>query len=514
MKVMIINPPRFYWPFMHEGDNYLLPQALPCLAAVLRENDIEVKPLDCLPLRIGWKTLRKIIEKENPDVIGIATSETMFSHEALKLSKLAKEIDSDITTVLGGHHFSALPSETLEQSFVDFVVMGEGDYTFLEIVKQLEKPNPIFKKIKGIGFKNNGKIIITKPRPLINNLDELPIPAYDLMPMKMYGKGPLLWSPGGTTIYHSRGCIGNCSFCACWVHMSERKLTNNNYICYPRWRTKSPKRTVGEVELLYEKYKKKFLVFVDDTWNVDPQWSLEFSNLIKEKGIDVQWYAFIRADFLVRDEEIGVLKNIIDAGLSHVCIGVERASNDELLLLKKGGYNRDVIKKAFDILKNKYPHVFRQATFIAGFRNETKKSLYQLLQYAKEIDADFPSFHPITPVPGTETWNNAIKNNWLEITDFKFYDWMTPLMSSESLSRKEIETILIDMNRKYLTPNRLIKGLMNKGKHKRRLYLWCIVIAAKLILDEMKKKVHQREDDENKKLDYFMKMVKPKWYNK
>lgn len=513
MKVFLINPPRYYWPYLSEGDNYILPQALPCLAAVLRENDIDVKPIDCLPLKIGWKSLKRMIEREMPDVIGVCTSESMFTPEGIKLCRLVKNIDKKIVTVAGGAHFSNLVDENLKNHPIDFIVIGEGEYTLLELVKEIEKPKSKqnFKKVKGIAFKTGKKLIKTKPRPLIKNLDELPFPAYDLMPMKEYGKEKFLFSPGGTTIHHSRGCVHNCKFCIWWVQMSQRRIEKGREICYPRWRTKSVEKTLEEMELLRYKYKKKYLEFVDDTWNVDLKWNNAFANEIKERGLDVNWFAFMRADYILRDERLGIFKTLVDSGLVRVCIGAERAVTNDLSILGKGGYNTDVVKKCFHLMRNKYPQIFRQATFITGMRNETKESMMKLLEYTKELDPDFPSFHPLTPIPGTDFWKEAIKNNWIEEKDFGKYDWLTPIISSEKLSRKEIFDLTLDISKKYINLRWFLRGLFAPSKYKRNMYLWWLFISLRIVADEIKDKILLRSNNSNN--SFYTKLMKPKWYD-
>lgn len=510
MKILLIRSPRYNWPFINENDNYLLPQSLPCLAAVLRENDIVVKPIDCMPLKIGWKSLARIIEKESPDAVSVGDSESLYSNEALNVLKMTKEIDPEIATVAGGAHFSNLIEDTLKNNFVDFIVRGEGEYTLLELVKEIGKHQPAFEKINGISFKKDSRIITTKPRPLIENLDELPLPAYDLMPMKDYGKSKYLFHPGGATIHHSRGCVGNCSFCACWVQMSEQKLEDGKIVCRPRWRTKSVKRTIEEIELLYYKYKKKGLVFTDDTWNVNQEWNKEFALSILERGLNINWFAFMRADFIRRDEKAGIFGNLVKAGLSHICIGVERAFDKDLKGFNKKNYSHDLTKECFHMLRNRYPQIFRQATFIIGLKNETRESMMQQLEYAKEIDADFPAFHPMTPVPGTELWNIARKNKWIEVDDFRSYDWLTPVISSETLSREEIEEIAIEMNNKYFTPDRLIKGLLNPYKYKRKMYIWFFLVALRIGSEIFRDYFSLRKKNQK---PAFTKLIKPEWYD-
>jgi anaerobic magnesium-protoporphyrin IX monomethyl ester cyclase len=511
MKVILLNPPRLYWPYLSEYDNFILPQALPCLAAVLRENDIDVKPIDCLPLKIGWKSLEKKIEKEKPDVVGICTSETMFSFECIKAAEMVKRVDKEIVTVTGGAHFSNLTHESLENDALDFIAIGEGEYTLLELVKEIEKTNPRFKNVKGIAFKKDGEVIETQPRPLIENLDDLPLPAYDLMPMSKYGKGKFLFTPGGTTIHHSRGCVHNCKFCAYWVQMAERKIENGKLVLHPKWRTKSVERVMEEVEVLHKKYKKDYLEFIDDTWNTNPKWNEQFADALLERDYDLNWFGFMRADYIIRDEKLGIFKKLVDSGLIHTCIGIERAVDSSLDNLGKSNYSSSATEKCFHLLKKKYPQVFRQGTFIVGLRNETRKSMWELFEYAKKLDLDFPSFHPLTPVPGTAYWDEARKEGWIEVEDFRQYDWLTPIMKSDHLSREEIVDIIYEMNKKYVRLKWLLKGLTSRRKYKRDMYVWWLLVSFKIFLDVMKNrfKSSEKSDFENE----FRSLVKPKWYD-
>lgn len=508
MKVLLIRGPRYYWPFINEQDNYLLPQSLVCLAAVLRENGIVVKVIDCMPLKIGWQTLRRIIEEEKPDVVGIGDSESLYSHEAVKVVKLAKEISPSIITVAGGAHFSNLIEESLKNFPIDFIVRGEGEYSFLNLLKELEKENPDFKNIKGISYRIEDKIINNPPQPLIENLDELPLPAYDLMPMSEYGKAKYLFSPGGVTIHHSRGCISNCKFCIWWKQMSERKLINGKEVFFPRWRTKSVEKTIEEIEILYYKYNKKFLIFVDDSFNISLEWNNRFAEELLKKKFKIGWFAFMRADFILRDEEEGVFEKLVKAGLSHVSIGVERATDEELKEVGKKVYKEDITKRCFQLLKKKYPEVFRQATFIVGIRSETRKSLLRQLQYAKEISADYPGFHPLTPVPGTELWEEAVEKGWLEVKDFSQYDWITPVMSSEYLKREEIEELIYFINRKYTRFSWLLKGLFSRSKYKRNMYIWWIIVVLRMFWFNLKRFINPFRAKE-----YFG-LIKPPWYDR
>ncbi|MDD5668807.1 MAG: radical SAM protein [Candidatus Omnitrophica bacterium] len=505
MKILLIRSPRYYWPFINEYDNFLLPQSLPCLAGQLRAQGIHVIPIDCMPLKMGWKTLGEIIKKEKPDIVGVGDSESLYSKEAIRTIELAKNIDPRIITIAGGAHFSNLAEETLPLYPLDIIVRGEGEITLTELAKELAKSKPNLRNIQGIVFKEGSAIIETAPRPLISNLDDLPMPAYDLMPMDKYGKAKFLFSPGGTTIHHSRGCANNCDFCVWWVQMAERKTENGKTKLLPRWRTKSVGRTIEEIEILYRTYKKNSLIFVDDAWNTDPAWNEEFAKTMLKKRLPVHWFAFMRADFIIRDEKLGIMEKLVHAGLSHVSIGAERADGKDLDKLGKPSYRNEAVKQAMLILRKKYPKVFRQVTFIVGTRDETKQSMLRQLKYAQDLKADYPAFHPMTPIPGTKLWDEAKEKGWLEITDFSFYDWATPVMSSHELSRDEIETMIYIMNKKYAGFLWLIQGLFSPFTYKRNMYIWWLLVVFRMLWDGILHLVNPFKSYTN--------LVKPKWYD-
>ncbi|MCL4386552.1 MAG: radical SAM protein [Cyanobacteria bacterium] len=389
-----------------------------------------------------------------------------------------------------------------------FCVRGEGEYSFVNLIKELEKTNPDFNKVCGIAFKENGKVIKTPAQPLIKNLDDLPLPAYDLMPIHLYGKAKFIFDPGGITLHHSRGCIDSCKFCVWWVQMSEEKIKDGKVINIPRWRTKSVPKMMEEIKLLVYKYNRRGYVFVDDSWNISKQWNEEFAETVLRENIKINWFAFMRADFIVRDEKAGVLKKLVKAGLKHICIGVERGSNQELNIMNKPFYSTDIVKECFSILKNKYPEVFRQATFIVGIRDESKKTMLAQAKYAKEICADYPGFHPMTPVPGTEYWEEAKREGYLEITDFKFYDWCTPVISTKYLKRDEVEKLMYTLNKKFTTPLWLIKGLFSRYTYKRKMYIWWLLVFLRVFFRNLLQLVNPLDWDK------ITGLVKPKWYDK
>jgi len=510
---MIVKPPRKIWPYLNEEDNFLLPQALPVLGAVIRKNipNTEIKIIDCLPYKIGWKKLIKIIEINQPDFLLLSEPELVWVKEATKLAKITKKLCPKTTIIAGGLSFSFLPEYFLKNHQIDYVVIGEGEETIVELIKCIKnKKNNLsnLKKIDGLAFLDKKNMIKTKPRKLIKNLDHYPIPAYDLMNMKAYGRAKDIFHPGSVTIYHSKGCPFSCEFCVCWVSNADPIKQGNKYKYKPCYRSKSVERTVQEIELLYYKYGSRGLVFTDDNWNHDPKWSRRFAEEILKRKLKFNWYAFMRADNIVRDEKLGILKLLVKAGLSHVAMGVERLNDNELKELKNN-YNTNTTFKAFKILKNKYPKVFRHGTFIIGTRNESKKSMLNLVKQIKKLDIDMPSFSPLTPLPGTKLFQEAKKKGWLKTDNFEDYDWFTPVMDSKYLDRDEIEDLMYFLNRSHFSFIKFIKNLLSPYKYKRKMYKWFVKVTLKIMVSELKENIlHFRKIEKN-----YSNMIKPKYYD-
>jgi len=501
------------WPIINESDNFLLPLGLPCLAAVIRKEmkGAEVKIIDCPPLKIGWQSLEKILREEKPDVVG-AGEEALYHHEAVRVFQLAKQIDPGITTVAGGHFFSWMTDYSFKKYPIDYIVRFEGEYTFLELLNTLRDGGDL-SQVKGIAYRQGDKTVETAYRPVIQDLDELPMPAFDLMPMGKYSRFGYLW-PRSVTLEHSRGCVDQCSFCSLWTFWGDHGQKVNSLEVKNRYRTKSVERTIEEIELCYHKYNRKYIIWADPTFNADPKWTDKFCDeLLKRKFKDLYWWAFLRTDYLVRDEKLGILEKMVRAGLIHPLIGIERSQTEDLKSLNKHGYSRDLTKEAYNIFRTKYPSVFRQGTFVTCLRSDTKKSMLDLVDYAIELGVDYPAFHPLAPVPGTLLYQEAKAKGWLEIDDFKRYDWFTPIISSETLSRAELAKLNVELNKRFILfrPQWVIRGLFARGKHRRGLYWWFFRVTLMMMLSEISDLILGKKKFEG--VTGFMHLKKPKWYD-
>ncbi|MFT5429812.1 MAG: anaerobic magnesium-protoporphyrin IX monomethyl ester cyclase [Myxococcota bacterium] len=514
IKVLFVRPPRHYWPILNESDNFLLPLGYPSLAAYLRREvpEAECEILDCCPLKIGWQSLRRELEIRKPDIVCVG-EKVCYIHEAFRLFRMVKEVLPNAVTITGGHFSSHLPHHTFERCpSVDYVLRYEGEVPLARLVDSLLGRGDL-DDVPNLVYRTEGRIVETVIGPNIENLDDLPVPAYDLANLDAYAPFGLLW-PRATTIQRSRGCVDTCKFCS-WiaVEAKHKKMADGSVVHRPNYRSKSVERMLHETEILYEKYGVRYLFWVDATWNVDADWLAEYCDGILTRGYKLGWWAFTRLDQVLHQEKVGVFKDIVRAGLRHVLVGVERPAADSLGWLNKHGYGYGVAKEAFALMRDKYPQVFRQGTFITGIRNDTEESIKNLLTYAHEVDVDFAAFHPMTPFPGTPLYDEAVRGGWIEETDFAKYDMFCPVMPTETLSRAEVAhwTTWCQQNFVAKRPLRYFSRMFSNQPIRRRLHWWFFLTIGRVFANQAMN--HMRGEQVFEGFAGVNKLWKPRWYD-
>jgi anaerobic magnesium-protoporphyrin IX monomethyl ester cyclase len=216
MKVIFVEPPKEFWFVM--GEYLPPPTATIQLAAYLEEKrpGDEITVIDCQAECLDWKGLEKTLEVEEPDIVAISSLATCNAYTVVRTLEAAKRVAPDSLTVTGGQHFSALAESSIEQySVIDAIVRGEGEETLVEIIKAREAGRK-FTDVKGVTFRHVGKIVSTPPRPLIEELDSLPMPGYHFVEdhLDRYHFRMMAGNKRYAIIEGSRGCSHNCNFCS------------------------------------------------------------------------------------------------------------------------------------------------------------------------------------------------------------------------------------------------------------------------------------------------------------
>lgn len=263
MKVLLVNLPwsegfnRFSrWSSKSVSGTFSEPLLLAYATAVAeKETTAEVKLIDALAEGWKWKNFESYINEYKPDLTVIETSTPSFENDKNSFQIIKK---SGSKLMMVGTHPSVFPIDVLKNYPVDIVGIGEFDYTIADVINKINN----LEKVKGIAYKLNKKIFVTKPRPLIENLDELPFPARDQLDMSKYRESNTTRS-SIARILSSRGCTGRCIFCV-W----------NSVLFQRRFRSRSAKNVVNEIEFLIDKYGVKYVYIDDDTFTIDKKKSI------------------------------------------------------------------------------------------------------------------------------------------------------------------------------------------------------------------------------------------------
>lgn len=364
------------------------PLALEVLASVL--HDYEVKILD---MRID-PDLSTVLKDFRPDIVGI----TCFTTSVYTVKDIIKTVilfDDKILTVVGGHHPTLVP-EDFNDEFTDIIVLGEGQFTFRELLES-HINNGNHKKIKGLAIPENGRLFYTGERNLISNLDDSPLPDRKLTEKyrDKYFRGN--WRPIAS-IMTSRGCPFRCNFCSVWKE--ERG----------KYRVHSPERVVEELSNIDEKY----VSISDDNFFHDINRAEEVYKLIKSKGIKKIYKLIGRSDTIVKKPDL--VEKWAEIGMKSVIIGFESFRDEELVSINKHcSVNQN--NEAINILiKN---NVTVSGHFIVN-PNYSEEDFKALGDYVEEMKIDEPVFCILTPLPGTVLYEE--KKNILTTNNYELFD--------------------------------------------------------------------------------------------
>lgn len=404
-----------------EKDYGCLPIGLTYLATYIRKygkfKDIKI---------IDRENILKSIKEYNPDVIGISAVSEQY-YRANEIAEQIKKI-SDALLVIGGPHITAMPNQLSKSNF-KFGILGEGERTFLELLQEYKKSKEIDpKKIKGLVFVDNkGETICTDRRELIEDLDEIPFPALDLLKMK---EQYLVPGPAGAKligirgyIITSRGCPYNCVYCGsntCWGRTV-------------RWN--SAERVVKDIEKWVKKYHANHFVVYDDLMIVNRERLKKIISLLEKKNllkkIDFELYG--RAN-IMDDEMCMLLKKL---NVTSIAFGLESGSEKMLRYLKKGTVTVEQGKKAVKLCKKHGLKV--SGLFIIGSPGETEEDLRKTFEFVKNPNLDNFQVYQATPLPGTELWDKAIKTKAIEDDFYEYPDRGKVLeINEEAILTKEI----------------------------------------------------------------------------
>jgi radical SAM superfamily enzyme YgiQ (UPF0313 family) len=413
---------------------------------VLEEAGYEVTFTDAPARGLDIQEVLRLGDQLQPELIVMDTSTPSIEND-IRVGKKLKEILSQSFIVMVGTHVSALPEETLlKGASIDAIARREYEYTIRELASILKEKRfslleeEDFKKIAGLSFRSNGKVMHNPDRPYIKNLDELPWVSRTYkkhLQIQDYFNPNALYPM--VTLITSRGCPFRCSFC-----VYPQTFTGRGY------RFRSIEDILDEMEFVIREFPEaKSIFFEDDTLTANKKRCLELADAIIERGIKVQWTANSRIDL-----DMETMLKIKAAGCRELCVGFESGDQAILNSMKKG----IKVERMFQFMKDaREAGIFIHGCFMVGFAGETEESIKKTIDLALKLNPDTVQFYPVMVYPGTEAFEEYKERGWLTASDYT--EWLTPsglhncVVRNESLTSSDLVRLCDAARRRfYLRP--------------------------------------------------------------
>lgn len=415
------------------------PLGLFYIAGALRQSGHDVR----LDISEGTEDQRNI-DFSNVNIVGITSTTSQFN-AALRIAEQAHQAGK--TVIMGGSHATSTTEETLNSGYVDYIVRGEGEITVVELLKAIEESNGRFdpSKVRGISYydQESGRVVNNKPRAFIDDLDTLPLPARDLGGDVLHHRYKNIDGLVAPSIITTRGCPYRCRFCDAHL-LAGRK-----------WRMRSTKSVVDEIEYLVTDYGAQEIRIVDDIINHDNEVLHQLMNAIIARGFNIKIWVMGRADMIIRDPSTA--EKMARAGVKTFFAGIESPNKRILKTYKKGGnISADTSRQAVNLLRQYDIETF--GGFMIGEPSETKEEVEATIDYACSLNPATAQFTIMTPYPGTEIWQDL--KDQLIVHDWDKFDGLHAVFNGIHLSAAEMESLCQKAYMKfYLRSKRIINQI-------------------------------------------------------
>jgi anaerobic magnesium-protoporphyrin IX monomethyl ester cyclase len=366
------------------------PLGLMYLASALRakgKDDVRIIDLRLEKTHIPSKMEEVLAFK--PDVIGVTAMSIESETMACTIEFLAKNLPYRPFFIVGGSHATIFPEETAKVPYVNYVVLGEGEETIVELIQAL-KHGKSLEMVKGIAFLKDGEVFRTPPRGFISEIDHLPFPAWDLIDVEKYFMSPNFHDSRGNRkriapIFSSRGCPFRCAFC---LHMMG-----------PAFRARSAKNVLDEIKYLYNAFRVEELHIEDDIFNFDRKRANQIMQALIDEGIDVKicFPSGLKGD-LLHPEDLSLYKK---AGVYQICFGIESACDRILSLIGKRQNLEKINKVVVNCAKE---GIGTHGFFMIGFPTENEQEIRQTIEFARATRLTTANFSLVKLFPGTQLY--------------------------------------------------------------------------------------------------------------
>jgi anaerobic magnesium-protoporphyrin IX monomethyl ester cyclase len=409
----------------------------------------DVRFADAMTNDLSEEQVRDIIVDYQPDIVG-CTAITPSIYKAQRLLELVKEVNQDIVTILGGVHATFMYQQVLgEAPWIDAIVRGEGEEIIVDLVRTIDEGRwPEDRgKVNGIAYAVDGKIIATVAAPTVKDLDAI-MPDWSVLEWDKYNYIPLNKRVAIPNM--ARGCPYTCSFCSQWKFWRD-------------YRIRDPKKVVDEIETLMRDHDVGFFILADEEPTINRKKFIAFCEELIARDLGILWGINTRVTDILRDED--VLPLYRKAGLIHVSLGTEAAAQ-----LKLDRFNKETTvadnKRAIALLRE--AGILTEAQFIVGLENETRETLEETYQMARDWKPDLANWAMYTPWPFTDLFREL--GDKVEIFDYEKYNFVTPIIKPAAMDRAELlDRVMHNYRRFYM--NKALFSYPWAGSGERRRYL-------------------------------------------
>lgn len=381
------------------------PLGVAYLAACLRQAGHSVAIFDATFANKPWDELTQVLREQKPRLVAISALTSMLA-ETLHTARLVKEVLPETVVIVGGPHATVEPQATAAMVGVDAVAVGEGEISLPALLER----NLDFHDLPGFGWMEGDEYRSAGPSPVVANLDDIPYPAWDLLPMRRYLQlwyqlDAVAYGLTGTSIIASRGCPFDCSYC----QPTLRTIFGS------RVRRRSPDNITGELHELKRRFKIDGVMWLDDTFLLDRKWVAELCGEMIEAKLGLVWGANIRADTADRES----LEIMYQAGLRVVNVGIESATQRILDEIYQKRITLEQVRET--VAQSREVGLKVRGYFMLGAPTETEQEAWDTVRLADELPLDDATFSITTPLPHTHLWDKTRDLVSRPLDEFDYY---------------------------------------------------------------------------------------------
>jgi len=454
-KVLLLIPPTSLNSSYGSLVDFSNPQpsiGIAYISAVLRQNGFIPQVMDCYVNQMDLASILNGIQEFRPNIIGISCLSS--SYDVIKdLSEAIRKEFPEVKIIGGNLHASLFAEEMLKTRVVDYVLHGEGDYALLELCCALNEEVPLY-NVRGLSYFYDSQIVETEERPLIDNLDELPFPAWDLFPRAAYHTDPRTEVIPGQVeiqILATRGCPNVCTFCS----SRTRKSLGSKY------RMRSPASVCDEMEFMVDQYGAQVFGFIDLAFPLVKKHAIGIFEEITKRGLHkkMKWVTECRVKPL--DEE--TVQGMRESGCVRVNFGIESGNDDILKSLKKNFYAQDV-RHAADMMSAAGIEV--DGMFMLGLPGEREDQIEDTIRLAATLPLRYAIFNLFVPYPGCELYDVLSQEGkirftqWADFTSYGGYSGKAHVYVPDTLSTETLLRLQKSAMRRFYFRPRFIWGEM------------------------------------------------------